>query len=70
MSLVSPLAMEPFPFPSLPTSVAGRMETIAAWFEGFPVYAECACGCGELTDTGRREPVITKAQAAKLMEGM
>lgn len=54
----------------LPTSVAGRLETIAAWLEGFPVYAECACGCGELTDTGRREPVITRAQAKRLMEGI
>lgn len=59
----------PGPRPSLPTSVAGSYEAVMTLLEGFPVYAECACGCGLETYVGH-EPVITKAQAARMLEGI
>lgn len=55
---------------ALPLSVAGRLEVIHEWLVGAPVYAECPCGCGEQWFTGRREPLISKADAARLMEAM
>lgn len=68
--LRSGYAMHPYPPSSLPTSVAGRMELIAEWLYGIPVVSVCPCGCGLEVDTGRREPLITKETAARLMEGI
>lgn len=61
--------MHAYPYPSLPTSVAGRIDFVMTLLDGFPVYTECACGCGLETYVGN-EPVITKAQAARLLEGI
>lgn len=56
------------PSPVIPRTIAGRMELIAEWLYGIPVVSVCPCGCGLEVDTGRREPLITKETAARLME--
>lgn len=51
-------------------SPAARLQTVAEWLYGIPVFSVCPCGCGLEVDTGRREPLITKEDAARLMEGI
>jgi hypothetical protein len=68
--LTSPFAMSSFPSSTLPTSVAGRLALVEDLLAGVPIVVECSCGCGETFDTGRREPLITKEDARRLIEAI
>lgn len=63
------LVTRPMTASALPATVAGRIDFVMQLLEGFPVFSECSCGCGLETYVGH-EPAITKADAARMLEGL